>query len=127
MGVQYVDIRPGYCRLSLQIQPHMVNMAGYPHVGVIFSLADIAFATALSPDRASEATAHNVTISSVANVPPDAWLISDAPERKRGRRVGYYDGTVAADDGRLVALVQCVAHRIADNDPGGTAPASPAT
>jgi acyl-CoA thioesterase len=125
MGVQYLEIRPGYCRLSLQLQPHMVNVAGYPHGGVIFSLADIAFATASNSYGAFEAVALNVTISYLATVPPDARLFAEARERKRGRRAGFYEVTVTANDGILVALVQCVAHRISDSVPQGAPLASP--
>ena len=41
LGVEYLEIRRGYCRLGLALQPHMVNFQGFPYGGVIFSVADI--------------------------------------------------------------------------------------
>jgi acyl-CoA thioesterase len=112
MGIKYLDVRPGYCHLGLQLQPHMVNAAGYPHGGVIFSLADTAFATASNSHGAFDSVGLNVTISYLAAVEPDARLFAEARERKRGRRVGFYEVTVTTDDGTLVALIHCISHRL---------------
>jgi len=39
LGIEFLDLRRGRCRLRLQLRSHMVNFQGYPHGGVIFSLA----------------------------------------------------------------------------------------
>lgn len=113
MGIEYLDVRPGYCRLGLQLKPHMVNAAGYPHGGVIFSLADTAFGTACNSHGVFDSVGLNVTISYLNAVPPNVRLFAEARERKRGRRAGFYEVTVSADDGTLVAIVQCISHRLA--------------
>src|SRR5687768_18413630 len=90
LGIEYVDLRRGYCRLRLALQPHMVNFQGYPHGGVIFSLADIAFGSACN-SHGVPAVALNVSISYLAAVPPTATLVAEGRERKQGRRAGFYE------------------------------------
>jgi len=112
LGVTFLELRRGYCRLRLTLQPHMVNFQGYPHGGVIFSLADIAFGSACN-SHGVPAVALNVSISYLAAVPPTATLVAEGRERKQGRRAGFYEIAVSTEEGTLVALVNCVAHRVA--------------
>lgn len=111
LGVRYLDLRRGYCRVSLTLQPHMVNFQGYPHGGILFSLADIAFGAACN-SHGEPAVALTVTISYLAAVRPGATLVAEGRERKQGRRAGFYEISVTAEDGTLVALAHCVAHRV---------------
>lgn len=111
LGIEYLDLRRGYCRLRLELQPHMVNFQGYPHGGVIFTLADIAFGAACN-SHGEPAVALNVSISFLAAARADAVLLAEGRERKQGRRAGFYDITITTEDGTTVALVHCVAHRV---------------
>ncbi len=111
LGIRYLDLRRGYCRVSLTLQPHMLNFQGHPHGGVIFSLADVAFGAACN-SHGEDAVALSVTISYLAAVKPDATLGAEGHEKKQGRRAGFFDVTVATEDGTPVALVHCVAHRV---------------
>lgn len=111
MGIRFLDLRRGYCRVSLRLQPHMVNHQGKPHGGVIFTLADVAFGSACN-SYGEDAVALNNSISYLAAVKPDATLIAEARMAKQGRRAGFYEVEVTAEDGTLVALVHCVAHRL---------------
>ena len=111
LGVEYLDLRTGYCRVRLKLQPHMVNFQGYPHGGVIFTLADAAFGAACN-SHGEPAVALNVTISFLAAVKPNVTLIAEGREKKWGRRAGFYEIEVATEDGTPVALVHCVAHRL---------------
>ncbi len=111
LGIQFLDLRLGYCRLSLRLQPHMLNFQGYPHGGVIFTLADMAFGASCNA-HGEEAVALNVSISYLAAVKPDATLVAESREKKQGKRAGFYEVAVTTEDGALVALVHCVAHRV---------------
>ncbi len=111
LGIQYLDLRRGYCRVSLKLQPHMVNFQGRPHGGVLFTLADVAFGAACN-SHGEDAVALNVAISYLAAVKPDSTLIAEARAAKQGRRAGFYEVAVATEDGTRVALVHCVAHRL---------------
>ena len=111
LGIEFVDIRRGYCRLRLHLQRHMVNFQGFPHGGVIFSVADVAFGAACN-SHGEPAVALSVTIDYLAAVTADVTLVAEAREVKQGRRAGFYEVSVATEDGRAVAAAHCVAHRV---------------
>lgn len=111
LGIRFLELRRGYCRVSLRLQPHMVNFLGYPHGGVIFSLADVAFGAA-SCSHGEPAVALSVTISYLAAVQPDSTLVAEGREIRRGRRAGFYEISVTGEDGALVAVAHCIAHRV---------------
>ena len=111
LGVEYLELKRGYCRVALTLTPDMLNYQGYPHGGVIFSLADIAFGAACN-SHGEPAVALSMTINFLAAVRPNARLIAEGKERKQGRRAGFYDITVSTDGGVLAAVVHCVAHRV---------------
>lgn len=112
VGIEFVELRRGYCRLRLRLQPHMVNFQGFPHGGVIFTLADVAFGAACN-SHGEPAVALSVTINYLAAVTPDATLVAEAREIKQGRRAGFYEISVATVEGRTVAAAHCIAHRVA--------------
>ncbi len=33
LGIRFLELKKGYARLSLRLQPHMVNFQGYPRAG----------------------------------------------------------------------------------------------
>ena len=111
LGIQYLDLRRGYCRVRLRLQPHMVNFQGYPHGSVIFALADVAFGAACN-SHGEAAVALNVTIAFLDAVTPDATLIAEGREKKQGRRAGFYEIQVTTEAGAPVALAHCIAHRV---------------
>jgi len=111
LGIEFLDLRRGRCRLRLQLRSHMVNFQGYPHGGVIFSLADVAFGAACN-SHGEDAVALSVTIEYLAAVTPEAVLVAEAREVKQGRRAGFYQVSVATEDGRAVATAHAVAHRL---------------
>jgi acyl-CoA thioesterase len=111
LGIEFLDVRRGYCRLRLRLQPHMVNFQRYPHGGVIFTVADVAFGAACN-SHGDDAVALSVTINYLAAVSPDATLVAEAREARQGRRAGFYEVSVTTEDGRVVAAAHCVAHRV---------------
>jgi len=111
LGIEYLELRRGYCRTALTLQPHMVNYLRSPHGAVIFALADAAFGAACN-SHGDAAVALSMTVGFLAAPSPDGRLVAECRERRRGRRAGFYDVTVTDDGGTLVAVLQCVAHRI---------------
>ena len=112
LGVEYLELRRGYCRVAVTLEPHMLNHQGHPHGGVIFSLADVAFGAACN-SHGEPSVALTMSISFLAAVRPGSRLIAEGRERKQGRRAGFYDITVTTADGTVVAAVHCVSHRVA--------------
>lgn len=110
LGIELLELRRGYGKVSLTIADHMINFHGLPHGGVIFSVADAAFAAACN-SYGQAAVALDVNISFVAAVPVGTRLIAEATEENLGRRTGLYRLAVSTIDGALVALGQGTAYR----------------
>src|SRR3972149_4657699 len=46
LGIKVLEIRDGYAKMSLRIAKEHTNLHGFTHGGIIFALADCAFAEA---------------------------------------------------------------------------------
>jgi acyl-CoA thioesterase len=110
LGIELLELREGYSRMTLVVEEHMLNFHGVPHGGVIFSLADAAFAAACN-FYGQAAVALNVNISFLAAVEVGARLTAEATEEHLGGRTGLYRLAVTKEDGTLVALAHGTAYR----------------
>ncbi len=110
LGIELLDLAPGYCRAAMRLTPQMENFQGNPHGGAIFSLADYAFGGACNA-HGEPAVALSVTIQFLSTVKPGTRLIAEARAERQGRRAGFYTMTVTAEDGTVVATCQAVAIR----------------
>lgn len=111
LGLRIAEIRPGYARLVMAVREDMVNGHGLCHGGVIFTLADSAFAFACN-------TYDAVTVAAAASIEfllparPGDELTALAEERSRSKRTGVYDVTVRNQKGEPVALFRGRSHEI---------------
>ncbi|MEM9058203.1 MAG: hydroxyphenylacetyl-CoA thioesterase PaaI, partial [Pseudomonadota bacterium] len=81
----------------------MVNGHGTCHGGLLFTLADSAFAFACNAyDEATVAA--GATIDFLRPARAGDQLVAQARERRRGRRTGVYDVTVLNQRGETLAL-----------------------
>ena len=48
LGIKVLDVKDGYSKMSLKISKKHTNFVGFTHGGVIFALADCAFAEAVN-------------------------------------------------------------------------------
>lgn len=123
LGIELLELAPGFCRAAMKLGPHMVNFHGSPHGGAIFSLADYAFGAACNA-HGEPAVALTHTIQFLATAKPGTRLVAEARTERQGRRAGFYEMTVTAEDGTVVATGQAVALRSADSPaPGASQPA----
>jgi acyl-CoA thioesterase len=110
LGIELLEVREGYSKCTMTVGQQMLNFAGIPHGGAIFSLADVAFGAA-SNSHGQLAVALNVSINFIAAVPPGTRLYAEATEESLGRRTALYRLAVTAEDGALVALCQGTVYR----------------
>lgn len=110
LGIELLELREGYSKTALTVEEHMLNFHGLPHGGVIFSLADAAFAAACN-SYGQVAVALHVDVSFLAAVEAGTRLIAEATEEHLGGRTGLYRLAVTKEDGTLVALCQGTAYR----------------
>jgi acyl-CoA thioesterase len=110
LGIAIDEARPGYARVSMHVTESMVNGHAIAHGGVIFTLADSAFAFACN-SRNEANVALQASISFVAAARLGETLVAEAEERSSKARTGAYDVTVTRD-GEPVALFRGVCYRI---------------
>jgi len=93
LGMTLDEIRPGYARMSMRVRGDMVNGHAICHGGLVFALADSAFAFACnSYNRTTVAQACDIVFVAPARL--DDVLVAQAVERTRFGRNGIYDVTV---------------------------------
>jgi acyl-CoA thioesterase len=103
LGITLLEIRPGYARMSMAVRGDMLNGHGTCHGGLIFTLADTAFAYACNSGN-NATVAQNCTITFLASPREGDVLTATAQERQRGRRTGFTDIDIADQTGKLVAV-----------------------
>lgn len=93
MGISLVDHGPGWATTRMVVRPDMINGYGTAHGGLIFAVADTAFAFACN-SRGAVAVAAACEIVFVAPARTGDILQADARERTTFGRSGIYDVTV---------------------------------
>lgn len=104
-GIEILEAREGYAKISMRVTAAMLNGHGTAHGGMIFALADTAFAYACnSRNEATVAQSANIVFLSPARA--GELLIAEATERAVSGRSGAYAVSVRSQDGRIVAEFQ---------------------
>jgi acyl-CoA thioesterase len=112
LGMVLEEIGPGFARLRMTVRDDMLNGHDICHGGLIFTLADSAFAFACNArNRVTVAAAAEIHFLSPAT--KGETLLAVARERAGAGRSGIYDIEVTeAASGRIVALFRGRSHRI---------------
>ena len=101
-GIEIEDAREGYARISMKLRDDMLNGHRIAHGGMIFALADTAFAYACN-SRNESTVAQNASISFLAPANAGEVLVAEAREASRAGRSGVYQVSVRGVDGRVIA------------------------
>jgi acyl-CoA thioesterase len=89
----------------MTVRPDMLNGHAIAHGGMIFALADTAFAYACN-SRNMSTVAQAASIVFLAKARAGERLVAEAREQALSGRSGVYAVTVTAQDGRTVAEFQ---------------------
>ena len=101
-GLKIEEVREDYARVSMVVRADMLNGHGLAHGGMIFSLADSAFAYVCNGANHASVAAQ-ASIVFLDKVREGETLIAEATEVAREGRAGVTRVTVRAGDGRTVA------------------------
>lgn len=101
-GVAIDDAREGYACIRMKLRDDMLNGHRIGHGGMIFALADTAFAYACN-SRNENTVAQHASISFLAPAQPGDVLIAEAHEVSRSGRSGVYQVSVRTADNRVIA------------------------
>jgi acyl-CoA thioesterase len=103
LGMELLEVRPGYARLQMRVRADFLNGLGSCHGGYMFLLADSAFAFACNSHN-QRAVAAGAQIDFVAPPHEGDVLTAEGIEQHLAGRTGFYDVTVTDQTGRRVAL-----------------------
>ncbi|QGP92285.1 Acyl-coenzyme A thioesterase PaaI [Neomoorella glycerini] len=110
LGIELLELAPGYARVAMTLTENMVNFHGIGHGGAIFTLADTALGLA-SNSRGDPAVALTVTINYLSPAPVGTRLVATAEEEHLTRHTGVYRLTVTTSNGQNIALAQGTVYR----------------
>lgn len=109
MSLDHVD--EASAKLGLTVEQHHANGHGICHGGIIFALADTAFAYACNSRNQSTVAQHN-TISFIAPALIGDHLTATAREISQTGRSGIYDVRVTNQDGKNIAEMRGMSRSI---------------
>ncbi|MBI6547750.1 hydroxyphenylacetyl-CoA thioesterase PaaI [Xenorhabdus lircayensis] len=109
MHIEHIDV--GIAQLSMTIVPNMLNGHQNCHGGILFSLADTAFAYACNSEGLA-AVASSGSIDFIRPALVGARLTATASVQHQGKTTGLYDVEIINQDGKIVALFRGHAHRL---------------
>jgi acyl-CoA thioesterase len=111
LGMRVTAVSPGAARVVMRVRADMVNGHGTCHGGVVFALADSAFAFACNSHNEATVGAA-AAIDFLASATVDDELSAQASELWRTRRNGIYEIVVTNQRGERIALFRGRSYRI---------------
>ena len=101
-GIQIEEARAGYARLSMTVRTDMLNGHGIVHGGMVFALADTAFAYVCN-GRNEKTVAAQADIVFLGSAEEGETLIAEAEEAAAAGRSGVTRVSVRTADDRPIA------------------------
>ena len=110
LGIEVLDLKEGYCKVTMKMRENMTNGFKIAHGGVTYSLADSALAFA-SNARGDHALSIETSIAHTRPAQVGDQLYAEAVEKSHTRRFGIYEVTVTNERDELVALFKGTVYR----------------
>ena len=101
-GIEIEEARAGYARLSMEIRADMLNGHRIVHGGMVFALADTAFAYVCN-GRNEKTVAAQASIVFLGSAGEGDTLVAEAEEVAAAGRSGVTRVSVRTGDGRPIA------------------------
>jgi acyl-CoA thioesterase len=99
LGVKVLEVKDGYAKVSMKIAKEHTNSLGAAHGGVIFALADCAFAEASNFENV--AVAVQVSINFLKPAFEGDTLTAEAVRVSEGKTLGLYHVTICGQDKKI--------------------------
>jgi acyl-CoA thioesterase len=109
VGIELIEISAGRATAVLKIKEHHLNAVDMVHGGVLFAIADLAFAAA-SNSHGKIAVAVNNSISYIKAAEGDV-LYAEAREISKDRKLASYSVEIKDKTEKTVALLHGLAYR----------------
>ena len=111
LKMEIIRVAPGYAELTMPVQNWMANGHNTCHGGMIFSLADSAFAFSCNTENYPTVAA-GCSIDYISPGHRGDILTAKASKTHQRGRTGVYDVRVENQNGDLIALFRGRSHRI---------------
>lgn len=110
IGAQLVEVREGYARAELTVENRHLNGAGVCQGGVMFTLADLAFAAVANSHGILSVGVQN-SISYIKSAQLGDRLSAECVELVNHRKLPYCDVRITNQQGEVLACVTGLAYR----------------
>ncbi len=97
LGIQVLEIKDGYAKVTMKVEKNHTNALDFTHGGVIFSLADYAFAQACNYGD-NVAVAVQVSINFLRPSVEGDLLTAEAVRVSDGKTMGLYQVMVKKEE-----------------------------
>ena len=111
LGMEIIEVSEGRAALAMPVREDMLNGHDVCHGGLIFSLADSAFAFACNSQN-NNTVAAGARVEFLAPGKPGDILTATAEQISQGGRTGIYDVVVRNQNDKTIALFRGNSHRI---------------
>ena len=116
LGVEVIEVGPARCVCRMTVRAEMVNGFGVAHGGIVFSLADSAFAFACNTQGRIAMSIENA-VTYPMPVHPGDRLTALASEESASRRLGFYRVDVTNQRQETVALFRGTVYKTSQEHP----------
>lgn len=110
IGAQLVEVREGYARAELTVEDRHLNGAGVCQGGVMFTLADLAFAAVANSHGILSVGVQN-SISYIKSAQLGDLLSAECFEQVNHHKLPYCDVRITNQQGEVLACVTGLAYR----------------
>ena len=109
LGIQLVEVKDGYAKMSMKVAKQHTNALGFTHGGAIFSFADCAFAEA-SNSGEKVAVAIQVSINYLRPSTEGDLLTAEAVKISESKTLCMYTITVRKEE-KILSVFQGLAYK----------------
>ena len=110
LGIQIERVEEGEAAVSISVEEHLLNFHGAANGGMIFSLADVAFAIA-SNSYGQTSVGINVSINYMKAAMLGDFLTATAQEVSRNPKLAVYRLTVHNQKNEIIAVADGMVYR----------------
>lgn len=110
LGIKVLEVKDGYAKMSITLTKEHMNIHGFTHGGVIFALADCAFAEATNFGD-NKAVAVQVSINFIKPSSEGDVLTAEATRVSDGKTFTLYNVTVSKEN-KVLAFFSGLAYKL---------------
>lgn len=109
-GIQLTEVREGYAKAEVTVGENHINAAGVCQGGVIFTLADLAFA-AVCNCRGIVSLGINNNITYIKSGQLGDHLTAECQELVNHYKLPYYNVTIKNQNDEILAMMTAIGYR----------------